>query len=1198
MAPPPLATAAAAEYPENILEVRCVGCRETLEVERGLTEFVCPDCGTPQSLPPELMPPRRRRALPMPRGAADARGARIPCGACGELLSVPVGLSRCACPFCGAELAVDSARLRNYILSSAAAAVVPLAPAPASPIVAVRETWQEHSSYSTRAGLHRAEPNARLIPRGKTQIERPSRLIHVHPDELQYPHHMIDREEIPAAIVTVANNSLQRNQHSLGHRTLDDEEIHVFPLNEVRDHVNDQCPSYTVQPKRAQMACLHRVIHSEEMQEGPLSHEVYREARRTELIYDTAATHRNPKVGCSAAPQSSSVEEKHTETPSEIIQEAYKHPYHEGHAKGSHVGCLDLDGVVHLPFNQANHGQESSTEMINKTVARERSISPTGCSVGPNSASLEKRNVKQKTQKQQSDVTRGEDAQQEHPTAPRSLSVEGKHMETPSEIIQQVHKHPYHKSHAEGSHVGCLDLDGVVHPPFNQANHGQEASTEMVNKTLARERSVWPTGCSVGPNSVSVENRNVKQKTQKQQSFVTHAEDAQQEHANQVVQEPINHTAHKEAMSSLPIKETTATCSNQKKSQFVNAKTIAKKRRVEPLNHIIQQAEGHTSDNDCHENRVDFERQSKGKRHGSTCTLKEREQVMPPNKLTDLKQKNVCTNHDIQKEQIEVNVSKTSGLAQKKRRKGSMASSNVQLRRSTRLAKDSVAAVECEPVESGPGDLQDFAPNIQVPSVTIEDEPMEWEPFQRRSPSPDYEVSVATANTESVESEDDEHYDVSPDQSKSESEPPDIDRIITDFCPSTPSTHKMAEEISDESDDPDLTTTPSNTDMSNPEHFARNYCLLLPPEVRRALAKKKSNVLLDRFVYEGSNKVSLHDLSDSEEQQQVKKGKKAGGCGNLSVKVWTLPKGVRVPVSLNTSGLPIGENATLLINFLGALARDAILAPLTYISWKSIPKENKSVMWHIVKLKFDVDPPSELSIMTFIRNKRRVWKSQLKRKYYDSHTTEEERLADRDPRVPKEQWRVLVAYWNTEKFKAISAAGKASRARSTYINVTGSKSFARIRQEESRSGDPDHENPEGLGGDKASAIGAKRRGKTHRHKPGPSPENLQGRSASQAARAKRKAGDEASTLREEVVATEEIQNTQAWADSKEARAERRAEEEAAALRKKVIVMEESQKKLQEDLARMTNAVSAMQEMMSTGGLPNGLMGGPVVPPKS
>ena len=679
---------------------------------------------------------------------------------------------------------------------------------------------------------------------GRTQIQHPNRLIHVHQNEQEYPDHMIDGEEIPVAHETVANDSLERNCLSFGSRILGNEERHVLPLNEVRDHVNDQHPSFTVQPKlykkclsrgRPQLARLHRVIHSEEMQEGPLSHEVYREARHTELIYETAATRGNQRVRCSVGPQ--------------------------------------------------------------------------------------------------------------------SLSVEEKHLETPSQIIQQVHKHPYHESHAEGSHIGCLDLDGVVHPLFNQANHGQEASTEMINETLARERSSWPTGCSVGPNAISVEKRNqVKQKTQNQQSDASGAEDAQQELPDQAVQEPINHTTHKEAMSSLPIKETTAR-SKQKKTQFINSTTIAKKRHIEPVNHIIQQAEEHTSDNDSHEIQVDFEGPSKGnERHGNTSTLKKREQVMP-NKLSDLKQKNVRTN-EIQKEQIEVNVSNETGWTQKKNRKGSRGSSNegLQLRRSKRLAKDSVAAVENEPAESDSDDLRDFAPNIQVPSVAMEDEPMEWEPFQRHYASPDCEVSVATAETESVESEHDEDYAVSPDQSMSESEPPDIDKIIADLCPSTPSAHKMPQEISDEPDGPDLTTTSSNTDMSDPEHFARNYCLLLPPDVRKVLAKKNSNVFLDRLMSEGSNKVSLHDLSDSEEQQHVVKGKKAGGFGNLCVKVWTLPEGVRVPVSLNTSGLPIGKNALLLINFLGALARDGTLAPLTYISWKKIPKENKSVMWHIVKV--------------------------------------------------------------------------------------------------------------------------------------------------------------------------------------------------------------------------------------------------------
>ncbi|KAM0903567.1 hypothetical protein ACQ4PT_018571 [Festuca glaucescens] len=131
--------------PPEGLEVRCAGCGETLEVDPGMTEFICPDCATPQSLPPELMPPPppRRKALPLPRAAADVRGARLPCGSCGALLSVPVGLARCACPVCGTELAIDTARLRHYLLSSATAEgavpVVPVGNSSAPPILQAQE---------------------------------------------------------------------------------------------------------------------------------------------------------------------------------------------------------------------------------------------------------------------------------------------------------------------------------------------------------------------------------------------------------------------------------------------------------------------------------------------------------------------------------------------------------------------------------------------------------------------------------------------------------------------------------------------------------------------------------------------------------------------------------------------------------------------------------------------------------------------------------------------------------------------------------------------------------------------------------------------------------------------------------------------------------------------------------------------------
>lgn len=93
--PPPLA-----------VEVRCAGCGETLEVENGTTDFACPDCGTAQRLPPELMPqpPRPRRAIPLPAAAGRAAAAaqdRVPCGCSGALITAPPGLGGFACPICG-----------------------------------------------------------------------------------------------------------------------------------------------------------------------------------------------------------------------------------------------------------------------------------------------------------------------------------------------------------------------------------------------------------------------------------------------------------------------------------------------------------------------------------------------------------------------------------------------------------------------------------------------------------------------------------------------------------------------------------------------------------------------------------------------------------------------------------------------------------------------------------------------------------------------------------------------------------------------------------------------------------------------------------------------------------------------------------------------------------------------------------------
>ena len=55
-----------------------------------------------------------------------------------------------------------------------------------------------------------------------------------------------------------------------------------------------------------------------------------------------------------------------------------------------------------------------------------------------------------------------------------------------------------------------------------------------------------------------------------------------------------------------------------------------------------------------------------------------------------------------------------------------------------------------------------------------------------------------------------------------------------------------------------------------------------------------------------------------------------------------------IKVVTNELGEPIGPEAIQLTSFLGLIARDGNLAPLTYPTWTKVPKENKDNMWQQV----------------------------------------------------------------------------------------------------------------------------------------------------------------------------------------------------------------------------------------------------------
>ncbi|OEL28130.1 hypothetical protein BAE44_0010850 [Dichanthelium oligosanthes] len=882
MAPPPPAAWAAAGDPVDAepLEVRCAGCGETLEVDRGLTEFICPDCATPQSLPPDLMPPPppRRRALPLPRGAADVRGARLPCGACGALLSVPVGLPRCACPLCGAELAVDTARLRHYLLSSAAAAdAVPVVPlgdsSSAPPVLQAREA----------------------------QIERPDRFI-PEQAESEHPDYTVDGEEVHGVNEDTARYNEHRNIYSGAPRFASVGE----PLNQVRHQAQDLPFSHDIRTKQTYQENPNRVIEAPQDSDNSA---LFRESGCIARINDTTSTDLNGTAGHSIRPKTVNLEKRNMHTPKHIMQKPQKQ-----------LSCY---------------------------------------------------------------VTSPEHARAE--SANRAIHVQEKQQEA-----------------------------------GNETNHREKACTRLANETIADN--------------------------------------------------------------------------NRRTRQLIGLDAMgAEKRQGQTTNDATQQVRKEQSDSVIHrelDNQVTHVENKHRGRH-RVHTMK---------------------------------------------RKGLIAASNsgLQLRHSKRLVNDSSSVIDRQPV-------------MDIELI-----------HGQTGASPNGLMPIAIIDDEQTESEPDDEWTASPVQSSSE-----FENLHLTTPPSSNPNMPNPEHFSSNPEMSDPEHFSSNLDMSDPEHFARTY---IPIYVRRALAKLSSKSSLHHMMSQPSSGESyLRDSMDSGQELRLasqNKGRSPRGS-TLCLKLWTMPKGVRIPVSVNASGQPIGNEAATLSSFMGILARDGILAPLSHLNWRGVPEKNKDVMCHIIKLKFDIAPVGELWIVKNLGKKWKSWKSVLKQRHFDTHETEEERLANRDPRVLEEQWRFLVAYWSTEKAQAVSAQNKACQANVTTYQTSGTKSFARRieeeRQKRTNKDEPTvkdlfiltHTPKDGKPVPKPAAETIARfREQCQKQTEGSGTDDLG--LESRPARRPRKPALRAS-LREAM------------------EAKRRAEDEAAALRKKLVAMEESQKMLQEGKANMNGA---------------------------
>ncbi|GKB03072.1 transposase, Ptta/En/Spm [Tanacetum coccineum] len=152
-------------------------------------------------------------------------------------------------------------------------------------------------------------------------------------------------------------------------------------------------------------------------------------------------------------------------------------------------------------------------------------------------------------------------------------------------------------------------------------------------------------------------------------------------------------------------------------------------------------------------------------------------------------------------------------------------------------------------------------------------------------------------------------------------------------------------------------------------------------------------------------------------------------------------------------GKPVGVEGNELTQFLGSVVRIAGNVGLHCEDWRKVDKEKKEDMYSIVKEKFAFHPAETSAIKKWVLSsmgkKLNTWRNLVKSRNYDPALSVEEIMERQtDSRVNPEQFQVLVNRWMKPEYQAICEQKRISRSKMEEPHITGTKSFARLAEEE------------------------------------------------------------------------------------------------------------------------------------------------------
>nr|XP_017228755.1 PREDICTED: uncharacterized protein LOC108192725 [Daucus carota subsp. sativus] len=163
-------------------------------------------------------------------------------------------------------------------------------------------------------------------------------------------------------------------------------------------------------------------------------------------------------------------------------------------------------------------------------------------------------------------------------------------------------------------------------------------------------------------------------------------------------------------------------------------------------------------------------------------------------------------------------------------------------------------------------------------------------------------------------------------------------------------------------------------------------------------------------------------------------------------KVHTRSFDKRIVIEMNDDFQPIAENDKVLSelsSFLGTLAKRCV--PLTYVTWRHVPKNLRQTMWNYVKARYVIPDELENWVIETIHSSWKTYKSRTKAGLFTAYENDEMRLENRPDDIPLETLKMLLDYWNDESIQ--EKARKNSNARKHYVDThtLGPKSLAQYR---------------------------------------------------------------------------------------------------------------------------------------------------------